>query len=236
MVKQLTIVYNKRDNKISLYEGEEGEEKKEIVILESELYKFIYELNLESFIYFQHYDFAYSLYCLKKAEALLNTYKISAEGKNIVDEQILVLNNMAFVYSKMGLTDDAYKYCQKILDLLKEEKDKKKNEIKLKMNRPDYFESKTEKIKFKKIKARTCLSMCILLSETFKHVDAVKQAEIALKNIISLFYDSILLSYHLLLKNQKSEMQKKDKNGSKICGSAVTKNKSNVLEPSSKKV
>ena len=64
------------------------------------------------------------------------------------------------------------------------------------MGKVDYFESKTEKIKLKKIKARTCLAICILLSESMKHEEAVSYAEISLKAIVSLFYDSILLSYH----------------------------------------
>ena len=70
MVKHLTIVYNKKEKKISLSEGESEELKNEVVIQENELYKFIYEINLESFIYFQHFDFAYTLYCLKKGEAV----------------------------------------------------------------------------------------------------------------------------------------------------------------------
>jgi tetratricopeptide (TPR) repeat protein len=111
-------MYNKREKKISLYEGSEGDsEKSEMIIQEDELYKFIYEINLESFIYFQHFDFAYTLYCLKKAEAVINTYKISETAKSILDEQILVFNNIAFVYSKMGLSEEAFSYCKKILEL-----------------------------------------------------------------------------------------------------------------------
>ena len=83
-----------------------------------------------------------------------------------MDEQILIFNNIAYVYSKMGLNEEAFNYCLKILDIIKVEKDKKGTDKKLQMNQPDYFESKTEKIKMKKIKARTCLAICILLSES----------------------------------------------------------------------
>jgi len=65
----------------------------------------------------------------------------------------------------------------KILDIIKVEKEKKNGDTKLTMNQPDYFEAKTEKIKMKKIKARTCMAICILLSESLKHQEAVKYAE-----------------------------------------------------------
>ena len=125
MIKHQTIMYNKKEQKISLYEGEGEEGKSEVVIHEKELYKYIYEINQESFIYFQHFDFAYTLYCLKKGEAVINTYKISENAKSIVDEQILIFNNIAYVYSKMGLNTEAFNYCKKILDLLKDTKQKK---------------------------------------------------------------------------------------------------------------
>lgn len=71
MVTNITVSYNRKEGKIQILEAEDSEEKKETVIEDKDLVKFIFETNLEAFVYFQQFDYTYSLYLLRKAEKVL---------------------------------------------------------------------------------------------------------------------------------------------------------------------
>jgi hypothetical protein len=71
MVTNIIVSYNKKDAKIQILEAEDSEDKKETVVEEKDLSKFIYEINLEAFVYYQQFDYTYSLYLLKKADKVL---------------------------------------------------------------------------------------------------------------------------------------------------------------------
>lgn len=71
MVTNIVISYDKKEGRIQMLEAEDSEEKKETVIEDKEIAKFVYEANLESFVYFQQFDYTYSLYLLKKADKVV---------------------------------------------------------------------------------------------------------------------------------------------------------------------
>ena len=80
MVTNITVSYNKRDGKLAILEMEDSEQKKETVIEEKDIFKFIFETNLESFVYFQQLDYTYSLYLLRKAEKVLTVGSCADSG------------------------------------------------------------------------------------------------------------------------------------------------------------
>jgi hypothetical protein len=173
MVTNIVISFNKKDGRIQILEAEDSEDKKETVIEVKDLSKFIYEINLEAFVYFQQFDYTYSLYLLKKAEKVLTVGLVnevfsssSPEAKSgRLDDKVLVDNNIAFLYMKMGVADKSILQLAKCLDDLDADRSKGADPAKKSGIKPDFFLVRCEKIKYKKIKARLNLSLCILYSE-----------------------------------------------------------------------
>ena len=165
MVTNITVSYNQRDGKLVVLEAEDSEEKKETVINEKEIFKYVFEVNLESFIYCQQYDYTYSLYLLRKADKVVNVFASSNDSKSILDERILIDNNIAFLYMKMGAQDKAIARVEQCLAMVCKERTKIAEMTKSGQTRPDFFDTRCEKIKYKKVKARLNLSLCILHSE-----------------------------------------------------------------------
>jgi hypothetical protein len=71
MVAGVGVSYSRAEGRVVIAEAEDSEERKETEVLDRELYKFVFEMNLEAFIYYQQYDFTYSLYLLRKCEKVL---------------------------------------------------------------------------------------------------------------------------------------------------------------------
>lgn len=173
MVTNIIVSYNKKDGKIQILEAEDSEDKKETVIEEKDLSKFIYEMNLEAFVYFQQFDYTYSLYLLKKADKVLTVGEInevfcSSNGDakfSRVDDKVLLDNNIAFIYMKMGISDKSIARLTKCLEDLEAERNKTADSSKRTSIKPDFFLVRCERIKYKKIKARLNMSLCILYSE-----------------------------------------------------------------------
>lgn len=86
MVTNIVISYDKKEGRIQMLEAEDSEEKKETVIDDKEIGKFVYESNLESFVYFQQFDYTYSLYLLKKAEKVVDVSAINS-GIRIIERR-----------------------------------------------------------------------------------------------------------------------------------------------------
>jgi len=72
MVTNITVSYNKKEGKIQVLEAEDSEEKKETVIAEKEILRYVFEVNLEAFVYYQQFDYTYCLYLLRKIDKVLS--------------------------------------------------------------------------------------------------------------------------------------------------------------------
>lgn len=82
-----------------------------------------------------------------------------------LDDRVLVDNNIAFLYMKMGISDKSIAKLTKCLEDLDSERSKGGDQSKRVGLKPDFFVARCEKIKYKRIKARLNLSLCILYSE-----------------------------------------------------------------------
>lgn len=166
MITNIVVSYNKKESRLVITEAEDSEEKKETVVNEKEIYKYVFEINLEAFVYFQQYDFTYSLYLLRKVDKVISVYIEACDGgKNILDERILIDNNISFLYMKMGVPDKSITRIDKCINMIFNERAKACEQAKVGPTRPDFFDTRCEKIKYKKVRARLCLSLCILYSE-----------------------------------------------------------------------
>lgn len=74
-------------------------------------------------------------------------------------------NNIAFIYMKMGVADKSIARLELCLQMIAQERNKQGESHRGQSVRPDFFDIRCEKIKYKKIKSRLNLSLCILLSE-----------------------------------------------------------------------
>jgi hypothetical protein len=72
MITNITVSYNKKEGKIQVLEAEDSEEKKETVIAEKEILRYVFEVNLEAFVYYQQFDYTYCLYLLRKIDKVLS--------------------------------------------------------------------------------------------------------------------------------------------------------------------
>lgn len=90
----------------------------------------------------------------------------SEEAKQkVIDDKILLDNNIAFLYMKMGVSDKAIERIVSCLEFIVEVGNKATENAKNLTIKPDFFTTRSQKIKYKKIKARLNMSLCILHSE-----------------------------------------------------------------------
>jgi hypothetical protein len=87
----------------------------------------------------------------------------------------MVLNNIAFLYMKLGLTEKAIEKVERALQVVEAARTRAREvatgvtqTAKGNMTRPDFFETRCEKIKYKKVRVRLTMSLCILYSERQK--------------------------------------------------------------------
>lgn len=148
-------------------------------------------------------DLPYCYYCIQKTLKILSLISEQEGEDTVLDESILLINNLAFLYSKIGAPQKAISNLEQIILIIKKYGDNMNKKAKGTATRPDFFTFRCKKIKYQKIKARTNLSLCVLHSEQLLHDKALEYARKALSQIVGLIYDSYMFCYHLILRADK---------------------------------